>query len=324
MENLQNLLKILYSDNKKLEEWLNNPQEKTKEWGFELDQTSLQTLDITLHAWYTEQQQIQAMQSIHQRSVQKLNEAVFHSKITFYSTLVIHFILLIASILLFITGIYALFGTKPHLGIIFCSISLLEIIYFLLAKPFQTLNDQINNNVQMEVALGGWYNEMTYWKVFLQNTHLEEKQAVSQCMRDSTKWAIMLIENYCSLPNRITDKEQKQEKKYFQEFLKNLQQQTSNLGQKVNHVVQQGKQKIQEKQQAKQQEQQAKQQEQQTENKDKQIEQQEQKTENKDKQTEQQEQKTENKDKQIEQQEKKTESKEQQKQTEQQYSLKKD
>ena len=67
----------------------------------------------------------------------------------------------------------------------------------------QSLNEHIGNMVQMEVALSGWFNEMAYWQVFLKNTHIEDKQIVAQAMRDATKWTIMLIENYCTINNKI-------------------------------------------------------------------------------------------------------------------------
>jgi hypothetical protein len=43
---------------------------------------------------------------------------------------------------------------------------------------------------------------MAYWQVFLKDSHLEQKHVVAQAMRDATKWAIMLIEDYCSIQHK--------------------------------------------------------------------------------------------------------------------------
>ena len=199
VETIQRLLKFVHQDREHLDQWLENPQSKCKEWSFELDQPTIDAVSVTLQYIFNELQQIQEVRNVNQRSVMKFNEASRHHRWSFYATLGMHILVFGIGMLMLILGIYAAFADKAILGFLLGAAGGAEIVYFLFARPLQGLNENIGNMVQMEVALGGWFNEMAYWQVFLRDTRLEEKQSVAQAMRDSTKWTIMLIEDYCSV-----------------------------------------------------------------------------------------------------------------------------
>lgn len=236
MDALQNLLTVLSNDYDKLEEWLANPQEKTKEWQFDLQPSVLESVETTLRFWYTEKQQLKAMQAVNERSLQKLHEVSRHNKIAFYCTLCMHIIILFFSLLITFFGIYACCRVEGNgIGWFLFLFGMAGITYFLLAKPLQSLNEHIGNMVQMEVALSGWFNEMAYWQVFLKNTHIEDKQIVAQAMRDATKWTIMLIENYCTINNKIArvEQEKKDKKEQVAQFISTIKTQTNNISHKL-------------------------------------------------------------------------------------------
>lgn len=240
MDALQKLLSVLSNDYDKLEEWLANPQEKSKEWQFDLQPSVLECVETTLRFWYTEKQQLKAMQAVNERSLQKLHEVSRHNKIAFYCTLCMHVIILLFSLLLTCIGIYACCRVEGNgIGWFLFIFGMIGVAYFLLAKPLQSLNEHIGNMVQMEVALSGWFNEMAYWQVFLKNTHIEDKQIVAQAMRDATKWTIMLIENYCTINNKIATLEQdkKDKKEKVAQFISTIKTQTKNMSHKFTSSI---------------------------------------------------------------------------------------
>jgi len=209
-DTLQKLLKSIHSDRDSFEKWFHNPVEKTKEWGYDLDEKTIETIKNILQFQLQDEQQMQEINKANQRSVAKLNEASKHNLLSFYATLTMHLLVFSLGILMVCFAIYAAFNANSLLAFILGSVGVAEIVYFLLARPVQSLNENTSNLVQMEVAIGGWFNEMAYWHVFVKNTHLEEKQAVAQAMRDATRWTIMLIEDYCNLEHKAPslDKEE--------------------------------------------------------------------------------------------------------------------
>ena len=199
VETIQRLLKFIYQDRDHLDQWLENPHSKCKEWSFDLNPQTIDAVSATLQYIFHELQQIQEVRNVNQRSVMKLDDASRHHRWSFYATLAMHMLVFGIGMLMLVLGIYAAFADKAVLGFLLGIAGGAEIVYFLLVRPWQGLNENIGNMVQMEVALGGWFNEMAYWQVFLRDTRLEEKQSVAQAMRDATKWTIMLIDDYCSV-----------------------------------------------------------------------------------------------------------------------------
>jgi len=155
-------------------------------------------------------QQIQELQQANQHRIAKLNEISAQSRWSFYALLILHLVVLLVGLLLLILGIYAAFKDKALLGTMLILGGGAEIVYFLWTKPIQELQATLGNMLQMEVALGGWFQEMSHWQTFLQNTRIQDQQAVVQSMRDATKWTIMLIEDYCSGGNELTTLEKEE------------------------------------------------------------------------------------------------------------------
>lgn len=209
-DTLQKLLKSIHKDRDSFDQWFQNPKEKTKEWGIDLDEKTIETVKNILQFELQDEQQMQEIQRVNQRSVMKLNEASRNNRLSFYVSLGMHTFVFALSIIMICFGIYAAFTGSALLGFILGIVATAEIVYFLLARPLQALNENTSNLVQMEVALGGWFNEMAYWHVFVKNTHLEEKQAVAQAMRDATRWTIMLIEDYCSIEHKPSTSEKEE------------------------------------------------------------------------------------------------------------------
>ncbi|NUM35939.1 MAG: hypothetical protein HUU50_15455 [Candidatus Brocadiae bacterium] len=219
-DTLQKLLKSIHKDRDTFDKWFQNPVEKSKEWGLDLDEKTIETIKNILQFQLQDEQQMQEIHRVNQRSVMKLSEASKNNRFSFYSSLVMHILIFSLSVLMICLGIYAAFTGSSLLGFILGLAGTAEVVYFLLGRPLQSLNENTSNLVQMEVALGGWFNEMAYWQVFVKNTHLEEKQVVAQAMRDATRWTIMLIEDYCSLEHKAPTSEK--EESDFQARTKSL------------------------------------------------------------------------------------------------------
>ncbi len=192
-DNVKKLLRRIYKDPESTQRWLASPLEKSKEWDCQLDAETISTVRSTVHFVDRELEQDK---SVNERMIKKINEASRHGIFSFYVTLGVNISSFIIGIVIFSMGTYAFFVDRGVLGFFFCVIGIAQIAYFLVVKPLQKMNENIGDLVQMEVAIGSWLNEMSYWQSFVRNSSLEERQIIAQTMRDAAKWAIMLIEDY--------------------------------------------------------------------------------------------------------------------------------
>ncbi|BBM82332.1 hypothetical protein [Candidatus Uabimicrobium amorphum] len=195
---ISKLLKKMYTNSVHLEEWRENPKETTEKWQITVDEQNLDTIKTVVDHISTNLEQVQEVRYVNQYTVKKISDMTRHGVFSYYMMMALHIVTFIVGIVVFCFGIYAFFQGHAILGCFLSFLSAIPVGYFLLTKPLQELNANIGNLVQMQVALGAWFNEMTYWQVYAKEPDLEERQMVAQTMRDATKWAVMLIEDYTS------------------------------------------------------------------------------------------------------------------------------
>ena len=195
---ISKLLKKMYTNSAHLEEWRENPKQTTEKWQITVDEQNLDTIKTVVDHISTNLEQVQEVRYVNQYTVKKISDMTRHGIFSYYMMMTLHIITFIVGIVVFCFGIYAFFQGHVILGCFLSFLSAIPVGYFLVTKPLQELNANIGNLVQMQVALGAWFNEMTYWQVYAKEPDLEERQMVAQTMRDATKWAVMLIEDYTS------------------------------------------------------------------------------------------------------------------------------
>ena len=195
---ISKLLKKMYTNSVHLEEWRDNPKDTTEKWQISVDEQNLNTIKTVVDHVSNNLEQVQEVRYVNQYTVKKISDMTRHGIFSFYMMMALHIITFVVGIMVFCFGIYAFFQSYVFLGCFLSFLSFIPVGYFLLTKPLQELNANIGNLVQMQVALGAWFNEMTYWQVYAKEPDLEERQMVAQTMRDATKWAVMLIEDYTS------------------------------------------------------------------------------------------------------------------------------
>lgn len=196
--NISKLLKKMYTNSAHLEEWRENPKETTEKWQITVEEQNLDTIKTVVDHVSNNLEQVQEVRYVNQYTVKKISDMTRHGIFSFYMMMALHIITFFVGIVVFCFGIYGFFQGHVILGFFLSFLSSIPVGYFLLTKPLQELNANIGNLVQMQVALGAWFNEMTYWQVYAKEPDLEERQMVAQTMRDATKWAVMLIEDYTS------------------------------------------------------------------------------------------------------------------------------
>lgn len=195
---IQKLLKKMYTNSVHLEEWNTSPEETTKKWKIEVDEKELETIKTVVGHISNDLEQVQEVRYVNQYTVKKISDMTRHGIFSFYTMMLLQVITFLLGIVVFCFAMYAFIQNNIFLGLLLGIFSFVPILYFLIKKPLQELNENIGNLVQMQVALGAWFNEMTYWQVYAKEPSLEERQMVAQTMRDATKWAVMLIEDYTS------------------------------------------------------------------------------------------------------------------------------
>ncbi|WP_372369246.1 hypothetical protein [Candidatus Uabimicrobium sp. HlEnr_7] len=198
---INKLLKKMYTNSVHLEEWKDSPKETTEKWQIPVDEQNLTTIKTVVDHISNNLEQVQEVRYVNQYTVKKISDMTRHGIFSFYMMMALHIVTFVVGIIVFCFGIYAFFEGHSFLGCFLSFLSFIPLGYFLLTKPLQELNSNIGNLVQMQVALGAWFNEMTYWQVYAKEPDLEERQMVAQTMRDATKWAVMLIEDYTSHKN---------------------------------------------------------------------------------------------------------------------------
>ena len=109
VETIQKLLGKISEDSHFLEQWMESPHDKTKDWSFELDPKVIDALHAALQSPLFQAQQTREVNEVAQNTYTKLNKVYQDIRHSFHANLLMHGLIFTTALAVLILGIYAVF-----------------------------------------------------------------------------------------------------------------------------------------------------------------------------------------------------------------------
>jgi ABC-type multidrug transport system fused ATPase/permease subunit len=126
-----------------------------------------------------------------------IKDVMHSSRISYWTTLLLHNITFYTGIAIIIASVYALLAGFDLFSLVFGSLGFSTIALLFLRQPITGVYRSIGNLIQLEIIYSNYVKQLGFWGSYVFASSDPKKIMVIKEIREITKKTICFIQNYC-------------------------------------------------------------------------------------------------------------------------------